>query len=230
MRIKACRSNGKAEVIVKADDSVCPEFNSTVTANGAFCCWIPVKTSQKIAVECSWNGTTSETQFDLILDGTLRNSFKKIDKYEKSGRRSVRFKTAFFVESKNIPLEADMVVRDLALNGCSTIQRPGLDMVGKIEVQISVLRHHQEARHHLDENIKAYDTVGSWKNDVSTLCYTGIQPTQELDLVQVEPQPKNTSFTKLDQRSTTNRSGQQPWAVLKFYYRTHGKQNSYYFA
>jgi hypothetical protein len=225
MKCAATTSDGKADAVVKVGGTQCDEYGTHLAKDGAICTWIAVTKGQKINIDTGFTGLTKELQFDLVIDGVLRNSAKTNRKEEKKDRRSEKFEHGFYAQSKAIIVEAELEIKDLNPSAYPSIETEGKDSVGTIEVRISVLRDENEERHKLDD-VKTFETIMSWKEAYRTPSYTKVRPIQEIDFVPIDQQPQKVQFTKLKQRASGHRPGAKPWVVFRFYYRTQDAINN----
>lgn len=212
-------SDRKADAVVRAGDQLCDEYGTHLASDGAICTWIPVSDGQKVIVETGFVGTTKEIQFDLVVDGVLRNSEKTTRKTEKKERKPERFDRGFYAQSKTSIVQAEMEIKALDVSAYPSVQVDGKDSVGTIEVRISVLRDEHEERHKLDD-VRSFETIMDWKEAHRTPSYSKVRPVQQVDLVPSDQQPTKTQMTKLRLRSSGHRPGSKPWVVFRFYYRT----------
>ncbi|TID27996.1 gb [Venturia nashicola] len=215
----------KADAVVRADDQLCDEYGTHLASDGAICSWIAVNNGQKIVVETGFVGMTKEIQFDLVIDGVLRNSEKTNRRAEKKDRKSERFDHGFYAQSKSVINQAELEVKALDVSAYPSVQVEAKDSVGAIELRISVLRDEHEERHKLDD-VKSFETIMDWREAYRTPSYTKIRPVQQVDFIPIDQQPTKVQITKLKQRATTRRPGAKPWVVFRFYYRTQDAINN----
>jgi hypothetical protein len=215
MRAVTNDDKAKADAIIKLDGNTLQEHNNSTASDGAFCTWVAVETGQKISVECGCTVYSNEVQFDLIVDGILRNTAKTTSREWANSRRYAKFYTGYYME--DLPIEADLVVKDMPEYAYPAAEVKGDDTVGCIEVKIYVLQDEKQERHL--QTTTTFEKSSDWKDQYGAPTYTAVQPTQEVELIKykIQPTPRNLTTTK--KRVNGTRPGSSPWAVFRFFYR-----------
>jgi hypothetical protein len=224
MVMKAFTNDDKSKVDcqIKIDGNAAQEYNNSTSTDGAFCTWVPVQAGQKITVDAGCTVDTKEVQFDLVVDGIIRNSLSSTAKARTSKRHVAKFASCFRMSGS--ALEANLVVKDLPTEEWPEIQADDADTVGSIEVRVWVLQVDNQERHL--QTTKGFDTCRNWKELTEEPTYTAITPKHEIELVESgfnPPSPARVTVTK--KRISSARAGSKPWATFRFFYRNQGVFN-----
>ena len=212
---------GKADCVVKINGASVQEFNTTKgTEPNLFCSWIPIEAGQKISVDAGCNVFTKEVRFDLVIDGIIRSTIPSTSKDWAAKRHNGKFQTAFDMVSGTVT-EVEVVAKDLPddFDGIQQ-QDEAQETLGTIEVRLWVLQQEQQLR--LQTGTKGFLQCCNWRDlDDGDLKYAAIKPTHEVEFPPTTFNPLSSiKITNAKKYLNTERPGEQPWIIFRFYYRS----------
>jgi hypothetical protein len=226
MKAEEPNSDRKADVLIRADGTICTEYYESIDNNGAYTCYIPVQTGQYITVNAALWGKTNNVHFDLIVDGILRNSHTVGNKVWKNIKRGWKVSTGFYLGKFGVE-KGDMCPVALDTLNNAVFHDQGTETVGVIELQISCRRSPVEGSHQMAD-MPYYKTSRGWKQEFDRPGFSKVKPTHEMMFAKNDEQPTKMAISRLHTRTklTTERPGVKPWLTVKFFYRSLGKQVS----
>ena len=225
MKLAEAGSNRHADVFIRADGNPCLEHNFYIDEDdGAYCCYVAIQDGQSIAVDISFLGSTMRADFDLFIDGILRNGTTIKNQTWRQAKRSVKFDTGFFEERHGVIAEGYLKTRKLDAENDIILHNPGKETVGMIEVHISTLRSGNEAGRRFGEH-PVFSHTKDWRQEPKKPQWTLIKPTHDIGLTKKTPQPTTRAVRRAAKfaRARSDRSGPHPWVVVRFFYRHIGE-------
>ena len=222
MKFEEPDSDRSAEVSLRADGSICTEYICPRDEiDDTHCCYVPVAAGQSISVDCSFRGTTNQVNFDLFVDGILRNSQTITHQSWRTTKRVIKFSSGFFVNEDAEISEGDLRVLNLDTANNCLYRTGGAEAVGVIEVRLSAFRSAKEVQHDLGEAPNFKNSKG-WRVDFDRPSWSLIKPTHEIALYQREEQPQKKALSRIQHRvqSDSKRPGTEAWLTVRFFYRS----------
>lgn len=201
-----------AKVMLLADGERVEEYFSKKDHDGSFCTWVPVRSGQKISVDCDFSGSCNRFCMDLIVDGILRNSFYS---HSFAGHARHVFNTAYYTHDGRV--KAKMVVKDLPSAVLPQTTAEGKRSIGTVEIRVYV-EEYSSRRSHL-QTTPTFEASECWTEGYRAPAQSPVAPTQEIVFIGSE----NRASIGKWQFGHDSRAGWGPWAVFRFFYRTAGK-------
>ncbi|OCL13347.1 hypothetical protein AOQ84DRAFT_114143 [Glonium stellatum] len=212
-------SDRSSEVNVKEGNASAPadEFGQHIASDGAICCFVGIDLGEEIGITSNFRGSTTQLQYDILIDGVLRMSKVHSGMTGKILRKVDNF-SQFYAKQDSTMFEAALKTK--ALRSDIELQKGGRETVGTIEVRISVLRRVGETYSLTDAN-QWYEVEDWYEQYGRKGVYTLVPPCYEMEL---EGDPcvgfsKSQKQTRI-RKNKTPRPGTGPWATLRFLYRS----------
>ncbi|KAF1982392.1 hypothetical protein K402DRAFT_466847 [Aulographum hederae CBS 113979] len=222
MKIQEHGSARNATVAILKGDSQLKEYEAHLESpGGPACAYVPVVAGDKLTVTCQFEGITKGFQFDLVVDGFLRQSKTFKPKDCKKFTKKEIFSNAVCRGAKGDGLRtADVKVQAVKQQTASSSDDSGEtpNALGTITVVICLRLPTDEATHKLRADA-SYEVI-RW-GEFGELP-TGLEYCIDYPSIG-EAELKGGSATKARKESREARPGSQPWAICKFYYCSQDK-------
>lgn len=219
MKVKETGSDRAAEahIIRTKTEHPCDEFSEYVAADGALCCVVGLDVDEQIAIQCGFEGSTTSLQFDVLVDGVLRNMKTH---NSKAVRRHDKNEIFDHVLVHHNPALREALLKVGPLRDGIQVQEGSGPSVGTIEIRISVLRRAGES--HILTDVNHFLEVKDWvEKPLNQVQYSILPPTYEIKLVEdgLKDLSKSQRQARIKQAKNP-RPGFAPWAVFRFFYRS----------
>lgn len=225
MKVFEENTDRHAEVHLHIEGQIEPldEYGEWVDKDGAICCFVGLKTDERVNLKGKLSGTMLSAQYDFVIDGVLRKSVQHIGRSTGGGSfKNKKLDTdKFLFQTGKGVIDTEIIVRELP-NDIKILQSEP-SAIGTIEMRVSVLRQ-PNTEHSSPYYPTSFDVEGDQYDKEKPMGFVLLPPDLSMTFQENSKQPLEQRTVKRAKKTMSlTRPGKEIWAIFRFHYRKHGR-------